>query len=189
MRKQLWTHGRYLSGHGNLWNHKAEYHRRSLWHRVRSATSQLNISVNNALRETQAGLPGSDQTYPNILPENGRNMIECPKQPWPNTSVQELAPGSPVVVDRQVPMAVMAASKFPAHRGQSSIRPTCFCLRPENRPSVFTFFCIMIWWGVGGGVGGCNNVLCLRYHRFSSVNTLHVPLRTSVLDGGWGGGV
>ena len=55
----------------------------------------------------------------------------------------------------------------------------CFCLRPENRPSVFAFFAL---WYVGwGGVGGCNNVLCLPYHRFSSVNTLHVTLYISAV--------
>ena len=34
-----------------------------------------------------------------------------------------------------------------------------------------------------GGMGwvGCNNVLCLRYHRFSPVNTFHVTLHTSVV--------
>ena len=78
----------------------------------------------------------------------------------------------------------------------------CFCLRPENWPSVFAFFCVVICWGagvwggrgvitscvyviidflwrthfmlrctlkvLGGGWGGgrCNNVLCLRDHRF-----------------------
>ena len=49
---------------------------------------------------------------------------------------------------------------------------TCICLRPENRPSVFAFFfCVVICWGAGGGVAGCNNVLCLRYHRFFGEHT------------------
>ena len=58
---------------------------------------------------------------------------------------------------------------------------TCICLRPENRPSVFAFFlrCDIL----GGDWRGCNNVLCLRYHRFSSVNTLHVTLHTSFVLG------
>jgi hypothetical protein len=38
----------------------------------------------------------------------------------------------------------------------------------------------VICWGAGGGVGACNNVPCLRYHQFSSVNTLYVTLHTSV---------
>ena len=50
---------------------------------------------------------------------------------------------------------------------------SCLCLRPRNRPSVFAFCCVVICW-VGWGGGGCNIVLCLRYHRFSSVNTLHI---------------
>ena len=86
----------------------------------------------------------------------------------------------------------------------------CICLRPESRPSVFAFFlrCDMLG---GLWVGGCNNVLCLRYKssffsehtscyvtRFclhfgehiscyvahfccTSVNTLHVMLHTSVV--------
>ena len=54
-------------------------------------------------------------------------------------------------------------------------------LRPENRPSVFWLFCVVICW-VGGGVGGCNNVLCLRCYVgdafCTSVDTLHVTLDT-----------
>ena len=36
-----------------------------------------------------------------------------------------------------------------------------------------------MWGGVGWG--GCSNVLCLRYHRFSWVTTLHVMLHISVV--------
>ena len=36
----------------------------------------------------------------------------------------------------------------------SILQPICFCLRPENRPSVFAVFCIVICWGAGGGVWG-----------------------------------
>ena len=43
-------------------------------------------------------------------------------------------------------------------------------------------FCVFLRCDMLGG--GCNNVLCLRYHRFSSANTLHVTLHTSVLGGG-----
>ena len=63
-----------------------------------------------------------------------------------------------------------------------------FAYGPKTDTAFLRFFCVVICWGAGGGVGGCNNVLCLRYHRFSSANTLHVTLRTSVLGGGWGGG-
>ena len=61
-----------------------------------------------------------------------------------------------------------------------SIYSLCsLCLRPENRPSVFAFFCVVIC--LGGGVGGCNNVLFVHSHRSSSVITLHATFDTSVL--------
>ena len=47
----------------------------------------------------------------------------------------------------------------------------CFCLRPENRPSVFAFFCVVIcWvgWGGGGVITSCVYVIIdfLRWIRF-----------------------
>ena len=97
-----------------------------------------------------------------------------------------------------------------------------FAYGPKTDPTFLRFFCVVICWGagcgvggvitscvyviidflwrthfmlrctlkvLGGGWGGGNNVLCLRDHRFSSVNTLNVTVQTSVLGGGWGGGV
>ena len=43
-------------------------------------------------------------------------------------------------------------------------------------------FCIFLRCDILGG-WGCNNVLCLRYHQFSSANTLHVTLHTSFVLG------
>ena len=53
----------------------------------------------------------------------------------------------------------------------------------------FMLRCTLKVLGGGWGGGRCNNVLCLRDHRFSSVNTLNVTLQTSVLGRGWGGAV
>ena len=59
--------------------------------------------------------------------------------------------------------------------------------KPAQRFCGF-LYCDML--GAGGGVGGgCNNVRCVRYHRFFSANTLPVTLHTSVLGRGWVGGV
>ena len=52
---------------------------------------------------------------------------------------------------------------------------------PKARKPAQRFCGFFALWYVGGvGVGGCNNVLCLRYNRVSSVNTLHVTLHVSV---------
>ena len=54
-----------------------------------------------------------------------------------------------------------------------------FAYGPKTGPAFLRFFAL---WYVGGrGVGGCSNVLCLRYHRFSWVTTLHVMLHISVV--------
>ena len=56
---------------------------------------------------------------------------------------------------------------------------------PKTGPAFLRFFLHYDMLGAGGGWRGCNNVLCLRYHRFFSANTLHVTLHTSVLGRGW----
>ena len=54
-----------------------------------------------------------------------------------------------------------------------------FAYGPKTGPAFLRFLrCDMLG---GVGWGGCNNVLCLRYHRFSSVNTLHVTLYISAV--------
>ena len=55
-----------------------------------------------------------------------------------------------------------------------------FACGPKTGPAFLRFLCVVIFFG-WGGVGGCNNVLSLRYHRSSSVNTLHATLYTSVV--------
>ena len=50
---------------------------------------------------------------------------------------------------------------------------------PKTGPAFLRFFHCDIFGE--GGVGGCNNVLFLRSHRSSSVNTLHATFDTSVL--------
>jgi len=54
-----------------------------------------------------------------------------------------------------------------------------FAYGPKTGPAFLRFFlrCDIV---LGGGVGGCNNVLSLRYHQSSSVNTRHATLYTFV---------
>ena len=47
---------------------------------------------------------------------------------------------------------------------------------PKNGPAFLRFFALWYW-----GVGGCNNDLCLRCLRLTSVDTLHVTLDTSTV--------
>ena len=54
-----------------------------------------------------------------------------------------------------------------------------FAYGPKTGPAFLRFFALWLWGG--RGVGGCSNVLCLRYHRFSWVTTLHVMLHISVV--------
>ena len=67
--------------------------------------------------------------------------------------------------------------------GLISIFVDCFKLFMLTAKKPAQRFCILLRCDMLGGVGwgGCNIVLCLRYHRFSSVNTLHVTLHTSVV--------
>ena len=61
--------------------------------------------------------------------------------------------------------------------GLISICVDCFKLFMLTAQKPAQRFCILLRCDMLGGVGwggGCNIVLCLRYHRFSSVNTLHI---------------